>query len=241
MVVVGVDAGALVRGDLGDGLGRAAGLGRQARSLSAVTWGVVAEARGLPLLRHTVLFSGKPAEEFRAIFQDGRLPADPTVYVCAQDRGDTEEAGGPERLLLLVNAPALGDTGRPTPGEVDACERHVFESMARRGLQLTIRDLWRQDPVAFEARFPGSGGALYGPLTHGATSVFHRAPARSRLPGLYLVGGSAHPGPGVPMVALSGRRASEAVIADLPSISPSVTVPTPGGTSTSSPTTAPSV
>ena len=38
------------------------------------------------------------------------LPAEPTVYVCAQDRGDDDGPGRPERLLCLINAPARGDT-----------------------------------------------------------------------------------------------------------------------------------
>ena len=52
--------------------------------------------------------------------------------------------------------------------------------------------------------FPATGGALYGPATHGWMSSFQRPSAASRLPGLYLAGGSVHPGPGVPMAAMCG-------------------------------------
>ena len=86
-----------------------------ARSLSAITWGMVAKTQGFGLLRHNVFFSGDYAAEFDDIFRRGKLPAEPTVYVCAQDRDDQERAeadsvGGPEALLCLVNAPATGDT-----------------------------------------------------------------------------------------------------------------------------------
>ena len=80
-------------------------------------------------------------------------------------------------------------------------------------------------PSDFDRLFPGTGGALYGPASHGWMASFRRTGARSRLPGLYLAGGSTHPGPGVPMAAISGRLAAQALITDLASTS---TVP-PGG------------
>ena len=70
-------------------------------------------------------------------------------------------------------------------------------------------------PGYFAGRFPGSGGAIYGWPTHGFSGSFKRSGSRSRLKGLYLAGGSVHPGPGVPMTALSGRIAAKSVRADL--------------------------
>jgi 1-hydroxycarotenoid 3,4-desaturase len=68
--------------------------------------------------------------------------------------------------------------------------------------------------------------------------LFKRASALSRLPGLYLAGGSVHPGPGVPMAAMSGRLVAETLLAHLDSTSRSRRVATSGGTSTPSVTTA---
>ena len=65
------------------------------RSLSAVTWDMVAEAEGFPLARHTVFFSDDYPAEFDDIFRHGRLPARPTVYVCAQDRDADDGAPAP--------------------------------------------------------------------------------------------------------------------------------------------------
>jgi 1-hydroxycarotenoid 3,4-desaturase len=65
--------------------------------------------------------------------------------------------------------------------------------------------------------FPGTGGALYGQASHGWQASFRRPGSRSRVPGLYLAGGSTHPGPGVPMAALSGRLAAMSLIEDLAS------------------------
>jgi 1-hydroxycarotenoid 3,4-desaturase len=70
-------------------------------------------------------------------------------------------------------------------------------------------------PAGFNGLFPATGGALYGPAVHGSMASFKRPGARSKLPGLYLAGGSTHPGAGIPMAALSGRQAAESLLADL--------------------------
>jgi 1-hydroxycarotenoid 3,4-desaturase len=69
-------------------------------------------------------------------------------------------------------------------------------------------------PTDFHALFPATGGALYGRANHGMLGSFARPGARGRLPGLYLAGGSAHPGPGIPMAAMSGRLAAARLLED---------------------------
>ncbi len=96
----------------------------------------------------------------------------------------------------------------------------------------------RRTPADFNRLYPGSGGALYGPATHGWMALFKRPGAATALPGLYLAGGSAHPGPGVPMAAMSGRLAAATLLAHLDSISRSHRVRIAGGTSMRSAATA---
>ena len=92
-------------------------------------------------------------------------------------------------------------------------------------------------PTQHERRFPGSGGALYGQATHGWSAALRRQGIRTKLPGLYLAGGTVHPGAGVPMTALSGRLAAQCMSRDLASTAKWKPTATAGGTSTSSATT----
>jgi 1-hydroxycarotenoid 3,4-desaturase len=104
--------------------------------------------------------------------------------------------------------------------------------MERCGLRLTPRDLVQTTPRDFEALFPATGGALYGRANHGWAASFARPGSRTSLPGLYLAGGSAHPGAGVPMAALSGRLAAASISRDLASTARSRGTAMSGGTST---------
>jgi len=221
-VVVNADVSALGAGQFGAAAKRAVSpVSPATRSLSAVTWTMVAETSGFPLSRHTVFFSGDYRAEFDDILRRRRLPSEPTVYVCAQDRDDAGDRteDGAERLLVLTNAPAIGDRPGPSEAEIATCEAQTFGVLEKCGLHIR-KEPERTvvtSPVVFHRLFPGTGGALYGRASHGWMASFQRPGARSRIPGLYLAGGSTHPGPGVPMAAISGRLAAERLLMDLSS------------------------
>lgn len=240
-IIFNGDVAALRGGLLGPALAGSRALRGEAgeRSLSAITWSLLARARGFPLSRHTVFFADDYVAEFQALFAERRLPARPTVYICAQDRGGevgaaAPEGPEPERLLVLVNAPAGGGRGGITREAIDACEEATFSGLQRAGLTIEREPARcrRTTPEDLADMFPGTGGAIYGTATHSMLAPLRRPLARTRIAGLYLAGGSAHPGAGVPMVALSGRFAGEAVIEDLALTRPSPITATPGGTST---------
>jgi len=232
-VILDVDVAAVAAGLFGAAAARAVTAPGE-RSLSAVVWTLVGRARGFPVLHHTVFFSADYRREFAEILEDRRLPADPTVYLCAQDRPAVEAAPteGEERFLLLVNAPPTGDRHPFAEEEVTACWERVRSRLERAGLALTVRAMRATTPADFARLFPASGGALYGPAPHGWQAAFARPGVRTRLPGLYLAGGTIHPGPGVPMAILSGRNAARAVLADRASTPRSRPAPTAGGIST---------
>ena len=243
-VVFNGDSNALALGLLGDevsGIARAP-LANTERSLSAVTWAIHARSEGFPLARHNVFFDDDYASEFGDVFRRRRLPRQGTVYVCAQDRlHDDAPPSGRERLLALVNAPADGDTNTFDATEIEPCEHRSLALLQHCGLKLELKSraqVLRRTPADFNRLYPGSGGALYGPATHGWMALFKRPGAATALPGLYLAGGSAHPGPGVPMAAMSGRLAAATLLAHLDSMARSRRVRIAGGTSMRSATTA---
>jgi 1-hydroxycarotenoid 3,4-desaturase len=247
-VVFNGDSSALSQGLLGDTVQRAVpALSPHLRSLSAITWSMVAPTSGFALMPHNVFFDADYKSEFDDIFKLQRVPRKATVYVCAQDRSDDASPNAiqsAERLLCLVNAPSTADNKPISPEEINACEMRSFALLQRMGLtiQRSESNTIRTTPAQFHQRYPGTGGALYGQANHGVLSgwlsPFRRPGALSNIPGLVLAGGSVHPGPGVPMAAVSGQLAAERVMAHLALTSRLHPVATSGGMSTPSATTA---
>lgn len=238
-IVANCDPAALAAGCLGASAMKAtAPLKPARRSLSAMVWLAHAKTSGFPLLPHNVFFSPDYPREFAEIAA-GRPPTDPSVYVCAQDRSFGAAPDGRERLQIIVNAPANGDSHTYTDKERELCTQAMKRSLARCGLELEEPSPHRLlTPNEFAAFLPSTGGAIYGRASHGWAASFLRQGTRTRIPGLYCAGGSTHPGAGVPMAALSGRQAAQAIWQDLSSMRRSHPVAMPGGTSMRSATTA---
>jgi 1-hydroxycarotenoid 3,4-desaturase len=235
------DPRALVTGLLGPaGQGAVPAEAADPRSLSAQVFAFAGEFRGPELAYHNVFFGHDPAAEFAALDR-GEIPEDASIYLCAQDRAHGPVTGI-ERVEIIRNAPPLGPGIIPDETlerEKALCQRRVLDRLGEFGLVPDPRPLPEAltVPRDWDTLFPASLGSLYGRSPKGLTAGLKRPRARTVLPGLYLCGGGAHPGAGVPMAALSGRHAAEAITRDLSSTSPSPGTATPGGMSTGFPKT----
>ena len=231
-VVFNGDPRALAEGALGTTCAKATSPAwRQPRSFSARVYSFAATPSGLDLAHHNVLFAGDPASEFADLGAE-RVPKTPTLYVCAEDRGQGVEPPLVERFEIITNAPA---SDKPDDDrELQSWHQTITQKMARFGLSFSPTPTTASvtTPRKFHQLFPGTQGALYGQSPHGMMAAFRRPTARTRIQGLYLAGGGAHPGAGVPMATLSATHAVAAILSDLTSTSKSAPTVMPGGMST---------
>jgi phytoene desaturase len=174
------------------------------------------------LLHHDFLFSKDSHEEFDDIYRQGIPARDPTVYLCVPSRTDpTQAPAGGEALYALIHTPYLrpGQRWEGPGGMMEAYRGTVIEKLKRFGmpdLEQHIVIERHLTPQGIERWYNAEGGAIYGLASHGKLKGGFKPRNRSRLyRNLYLAGGSANPGPGVPMVLMSGVTAADAVCEDL--------------------------
>jgi phytoene desaturase len=203
--------------------GTAAGKFEQKRKYEPACSGLVLylglKKRYEHLAHHDFVFSRDPHEEFHHIYDLGEPAPDPTCYLAATAATDPESAPeGGEALYVLVHTPYLRanhDWKKMLPGY-----RQVILDKLKRTAGLT--DI--EDRIIFEAaltpqdihdRYRVLNGAIYGISSHGVwTGAFKPANRSKELEGMYLAGGAAHPGPGMPMVMMSGWIAADSLDRD---------------------------
>ena len=209
-VVASGDALALHRDLLGAPPGPAAG----ERSLSGFALMLGLRGRTPDLGHHTVLFPRDYDAEFDDVFRHRRPVRDPTLYVSAASATDPSQAPeGGESWFVLVNAPTHGE-GLDWDARAEAYEETILDRLARRGLDVRerIEVRARRTPADLERETGAVGGAIYGRAPHGRLGTLGRPANVSRVArGLYLAGGTTHPGGGLPLVALSGRIVAEEI------------------------------
>jgi phytoene desaturase len=171
------------------------------------------------LAHHDFVFSKNPEEEFDFIYRQGKPAPDPTCYLAAPARTEPGVAPpGGDALYVLVHTPYLRP-GQDWSDMLPPYRRVILDKLARTA---GLTDL--EDRIVFERvltpqdihdRYRVLNGAIYGLVSHGRMFGAFKPGNRSRdLPGLYLAGGAAHPGPGMPMVLMSGWIAADALDAD---------------------------
>ena len=172
------------------------------------------------LAHHDFVFSRNPEEEFDYIYNRGEPAPDPTCYLAATTRTEPGAApAGGEALYVLVHTPYL----RPHHdwnAMLPAYRQVILDKLKRTAGLHDIEDRIRVErvltPQDIHDRYRVLNGAIYGLASHGRFTGAFKPGNRSReLPGLYLAGGAAHPGPGMPMVLMSGWIAADAADGDL--------------------------
>ena len=162
---------------------------------------------------HQVLFAEDYDEEFDAVFGFRGPPrpvARPTVYISAPADPEIVPAPGTGAWFVLVNAPRHDPEAGfdwDLEGFADRYADRILAVMADRGLDVrsSIRHRIILTPADLARRTMTPGGSIYGSSSSGARAAFLRPANASGVPGLYLVGGSAHPGGGLPLVMLSAN------------------------------------
>ncbi len=176
--------------------------------------GVAGQTPGLE--HHNIFFSKDYKKEFVQIFDELRPASDPTIYVCISSKSDASQApAGHENWFVLVNAPPTGGTDWGQEAEPYAAR--ILELLAQRGYDIRSKIVTQHlmTPTDLETRYKTFRGGIYGTSSNSVSAAFLRPKNRSsRVQGLYLASGSAHPGGGLPLVMLSGKLAAEAALED---------------------------
>ena len=166
-----------------------------------------------PMSHHTVLFPENYDAEFDAIFNENKPVADPTIYICAPNDDAMSRDEFLEGWFVLVNAPTHGAFDWSDSEFAGEYANRIIDQIEARGISIRDRleSLTIRTPADLESQVLAPGGAIYGTSSNGARAAFMRAKNRSPIKGLFLVGGSAHPGGGLPLVGISGNLVSEAI------------------------------
>jgi len=171
------------------------------------------------LIHHNFVFSEDPHAEFEAIYRRGEPAPDPTCYVCAPAVTEPEVAPpGGEALYVLVHTPYLRphhDWSKMLPEYRNTIIRKLERTAGMKDLERHIVFERALTPQDINDRYHVLDGAIYGLASHGKfLGAFKPANRSPDIQGLYLAGGSAHPGPGMPMVLMSGWIAADCVDQD---------------------------
>ena len=161
---------------------------------------------------HNVFFPENYDAEFDSIFGIGKKVspvADPTIYICSPNDSKMVPEGN-ESWFMLINAPRHDPTNGvdwSNPELKASYTEQILSALSSRGFSTSDRKLWQRTiaPDELERNTLAPGGSIYGTSSNGMRSAFLRPENVTKIPNLYLVGGSSHPGGGLPLVGMSAE------------------------------------
>lgn len=164
------------------------------------------------LLHHTIVFSSDYKQEFDDIFEKKILPNDMTIYISNTSFTDKSQAGeGTENWFILVNAPAIEVKDKSLQNNY---AQLILKKLEDRGIlrKEDVLNIEIRDQSTFQQESGATFGALYGSSSNSMFSAFLRPKNQDKLlKNLYYVGGSTHPGGGIPLVVLSSMIVSNMI------------------------------
>jgi phytoene dehydrogenase-like protein len=171
------------------------------------------------LAHHNVWFPQDYDAEFDAIF--GKVPTpphDPAIYACVPNDPLMRPSTETESWFILVNAPRHDPKERNgfdwnAPDVKEQYAQNILEKLAERGTDIRSRIKWMEirTPADLEREVMAPGGSIYGTSSNGPRAAFTRPANESTIAGLYLVGGSSHPGGGLPLVGMGAEITAELI------------------------------
>jgi len=201
-------------------LGESAGVMKRYEKFEPACSGIVVHLgldRVYPqLAHHNFFYSRDQHAHFDRVFQQHKLPDDPTIYLVAPTRTDPSQApAGHDNIKILPHIPYIQDAEPHTHEDYVALKELCLDKLERMGLSdlrkhIVVEDFWT--PLDIEKKYYSNKGAIYGVVSDRRRNFAFKAPKQSReYENLFFVGGSVNPGGGMPMVTLSGQHVARMV------------------------------
>ena len=172
------------------------------------------KSKPVDVKHHNVYFPENYDLEFDQIFTQKVPVTDPTIYLCAPKDSSMVKGADKEAWFVLVNAPRHEpELGWDWKDGGQEYAQKIISKMDDLGLNVTNRlDFMEyRTPADLENYAMAPGGSIYGTSSNSPVSAFLRARNRSKVKGLFCVGGSAHPGGGLPLVGISAEIVAKAI------------------------------
>lgn len=168
------------------------------------------------LAHHNFFFSKDQHRHFKTVFEDKKIPQDPTIYLVAPTRTDPSQAPeGCDNIKILPHIPYIQENGF-TRDDVLLLKDRVIDKLERMGLQglrksIIVEDMWT--PFDIQSMYYSNKGSIYGVASDWKKNYGFKAPKKSaKYKNLYFVGGSVNPGGGMPMVILCGQNVCKDIL-----------------------------
>jgi len=175
-------------------------------------WGIRKEFPNLDV--HNIFFSKNYQAEFEHIFKHKTIYHDPTIYVNIGSKGEPADAPAScETWFVMINTP--NNIGQDWDKLTAETRKNVLQKLSRllnTNIEPLIEVESTLDARSIEAKTFSSQGALYGNSSNNRYAAFLRhANFSKQFKNLYFVGGSVHPGGGIPLCLSSAAIASSLI------------------------------